>query len=121
LPELQANLNERLEGKLRTQANTQLAGFQTSLTIKKADDVGLRYFKYSGNIIKTTRKFCERRAGKIFTIEEAQTWQQEQGQGLPVIPYLGGYNCRHSMVFMTEDRALKMGYKPSYGDLSDDV
>lgn len=109
LPELQASLGERLSGVLNTQTNTQLAGFQRSIHIQKADELELQYFLYAGSLIKSSRPFCIQRSGRIYTTKEAMTWDNKQG--LPTIPYLGGYNCRHTMVFMSQEKAISMGYR----------
>lgn len=111
LPDLNSvaeRMADGMEGRLPSDINTQLAGFQRAVTLKKSDDLGLTHFLYAGGLIKTSRDFCVQRAGKIFTFKEAKTWNN--GQGLPVIPYLGGYNCRHSIVPMTEEKAIEQGY-----------
>jgi len=101
-------LSARIETKLPTEINTQLAGFQRTIQLEKAEELGLTHFLYAGGIIETSRPFCQERAEKIFTLEEAKSW--DNGQGLPVIPYLGGYRCRHTMVFMTKDKAISEGW-----------
>lgn len=108
LRELTAAITDNLESKLPSEMNTQLAAFQRSVTLQKAESLELRHFLYAGGLIKTSREFCRERAGKIYSIEEAATWDNEQS--LPVIPYLGGYNCRHSMVFMSLEKARDNGY-----------
>jgi hypothetical protein len=104
-----ATLTDKLEGRLPAEINTQLAGFQRTLAIKKAEDLELTHFLYAGGLIKTSREFCIERAGKIFTLDEARSWDNEQG--LPFIPYMGGYNCRHSMVLMTKEKAIENGWQ----------
>lgn len=106
--EVISSLGSSLSSKLETEVNTQLAGIQNTLTIKKAEELELTHFLYSGGLIKTSREFCSQRAGNIYTFAEAKTWDNEQG--LPVIPYLGGYNCRHAIVPMTKDRAIEEGW-----------
>lgn len=111
LPDLKTvvtTVSDNLEARLPSDINTQLAGFQRAVTLKKSDDLDLTHFLYSGGLIKTSRPFCQERAGKIFTFAEAKTW--DNGQGLPAIPYLGGYNCRHAIVPMTKEKAISLGY-----------
>lgn len=103
-----ADILDGFESKLPAELNTQLAAFQRSVSMSKADELELTHFLYAGGTIKTSRQFCIERANKIFTLEETQSWDNEQD--LPVIPYLGGYNCRHSMVFMTKDKAVENGW-----------
>jgi len=52
---------------------------------------GVTRFKYVGP--PADREFCQRLLGKTFTIKEIE--QMDHGQGLPVLYYRGGYNCRH--------------------------
>lgn len=73
-----------------------------------AEDLGLRYFYYTGGIIATSRPLCEQCNGKIIdgnewqnlTFDELKTEYQD---GLPngdnevwdPLEDLGGYGCRH--------------------------
>ena len=109
LRELSAAVSDSLESRLPSDLNTQLAAFQRTVSLQKAEDLGLNYFLYAGGLIKTSREFCIERAGKVFSVAEAKNW--DNGQDLPVIPYLGGYNCRHTMVFMDLEKAKENGYK----------
>lgn len=109
LPQLIQGITDSFESRLPSDLNTQLAAFQRSVTLQKSEDLGLEYFLYAGGLIKTSRQFCIERAGKIFSIAEAKTWDNEQD--LPVIPYLGGWNCRHTMVFMDLEKAKANGYR----------
>lgn len=82
-------------GTLQTEITTGLQGFSRTVTMKKAKDVGFTRFKYLGPLDQVTRKFCEHvlEEGPVYTLEEIQA--MDNGQGLPVMTYGGGYNCRH--------------------------
>lgn len=81
------------EVQANTLANTAVAQFDNAYMIENASQAGVQKFIYDGTIIFTTRDFCRDRVGKIFTLAELEL--MDNGQGLPVIPSLGGYNCRH--------------------------
>ena len=76
-----------------------------------AEKVGLKAFIYSGTVIDNTRKFCKDRAGKVFTIEEAQEWENEDFAGKPKdydpLRDLGGHNCRHNKRYITAAEAIR--------------
>ena len=86
---------------------------QTDRSISKeyADELGLNYARYSGTIKDTTRPFCKARLGKVFTREEIQSWKNLNFQGKPknYIPEidLGGYNCRHSLDWISDELAQR--------------
>jgi hypothetical protein len=81
------------EFQASTLANTAVAQFDNAYMIENAQQAGVTKFIYDGTIIATTRDFCRERVGKTFTLAELEA--MDNGQGLPVIPSLGGYNCRH--------------------------
>jgi len=59
---------------------------------------GCKEFKYAGPTGASAtqdepRDFCRKHLGKIYTIE--QILKLNNGQGLSVLIYMGGYNCRH--------------------------
>lgn len=95
--------------KVFTNTITSADGFERGLSIKKATDLDLKYFIYEGGLIKTSRPFCVEKAGKIFTMQDLKSW--DNGQKLPVIPYLGGYNCRHHINWISDELAKSLGAK----------
>jgi len=64
-----------------------------------ADQVGIKKFKYYGNVMATTRPFCAGHAGDVKTRDEweqigqNQTWKGKSSSNIFVD--VGGYNCRH--------------------------
>lgn len=81
-----------------------------------ADEIGLNHFIYQGGIIKTSRAFCVRKNGKVFTREEAlRDWpkdptlidQKHRASYNPLIDR-GRNNCRHFLMWITEERAKEI-------------
>lgn len=104
---------------LDTELNTGLAGFERSISIAKAEEYDLQLFLYAGDIIETTREFCRERAGKVFHVDELDEWDNEQD--LPVEQYLGGYNCRHSIDFISVLAAERYEKSDKAQEYIDDV
>lgn len=83
-------------------AHDSIMQFDGQFTKYKADQVGIKQFKYSGTRIDTTRDFCARNIGEVFTEEQARdlwansSWKGKSGSD----PFVdrGGYRCRHSWV-----------------------
>lgn len=77
-----------------------IMGFDGQLAKFRADELGLTSYLYYGSIIKDSRDFCRKHAGKVYTEEQikeiwANDTAQGRDQGSPFI-VRGGYNCRHS-------------------------
>lgn len=102
-----------LEANLDAELNTSLAAFDRSVTIGKAIDLGIDLFVYRGPEDKVTRPFCKHllhdRKPAIYTIDEIK--DMDNGTGLDVMTYGGGYNCRHQWSPISRDRAIELGYK----------
>lgn len=85
----------------RSVANTTLAGLQRQTTAQAAAMLpGETFFLYTGPDDNATRPFCHALVGKA--IRESDLAKLKNGQGLPVRSYGGGYNCRHSLVPVTQ-------------------
>lgn len=75
-----------------------------------ADGLELKHFIYTGSLIDTSRPFCEKRAGKAFSIEETKKWKDDpdlidkktKAAYNPIIER-GRYNCRHYIKWISED------------------
>lgn len=101
-----------------------------------ADEFGLKYFAYQGNLIDDSRDFCAAHYNKVWTVEEAKDWPEwtpakgiKEGQfpegyvikakNLYAVPSymsfagydplidIGGYNCRHILAYISEGLAKK--------------
>lgn len=80
-----------------------------------ADDLELQYFIYQGSLIQTSRQFCVKRAGKVFSKKEALTWKDDPDLIDPKTaasynPFIerGRYNCRHFLNWISEDLAVSL-------------
>jgi len=72
-------------------ANTGLTAHSRAVNLNGASRVGATKFKYTGP--PAEREFCQKRLGGVFTIEEIE--KMDNGQGLDVRFYGGGWNCSH--------------------------
>lgn len=109
-----AGENERLSRYLNTEIDTMYSAFTRTVTAKKADDLGFELMRYLGPDDKITRPFCKRvlkdkeHPGAIYKIEEIK--KLDNKQGLDVLTYGGGYNCRHQWRPITIERARELGF-----------
>ncbi len=69
----------------------RLAKIRSDYLIKHLK-AGAKYFRYAGPG-GGSRQFCSEHLGKIYTINEINSLDNKQG--LPVLVYMGGWNCRH--------------------------
>ncbi len=106
--ELIEEFTPKTVANIKTELNTASLGFSRAVTMAKAKDLGLKLFLYVGVQDKLTRPFCASKVGKIFTQEEINKWDNKQG--IPASIYLGGYNCRHHLRPISEERAKELGY-----------
>ena len=95
--------------------NDSLRDFDATLNFNKANDAGLTYVKYYGDIIPTTREICrnvingvyDKRKDGLFTIDEvkdlwaSRSWSGKKS-GNPLV-VRGGYNCRHQWSYVNPD------------------
>ena len=86
--------------RARTAARTAKMGKIRIEYLENHLKAGCREFEYAGptgasSSADKPRKFCQEHLGKIYTVE--QLLKLDNGQGLPVIIYMGGYNCRHKL------------------------
>lgn len=80
----------------KTYANDFIMNFHNEVNLTKAQNAGLNYFLYVGNIIRDSRPFCKARAGKYYTANQINSWRYRwKGKSGPAMTHRGGYNCRH--------------------------
>jgi hypothetical protein len=92
------------------------------------DKLGLKYFIYAGTRRKTSRHFCIKRKGKVFSEEEALKWKDligtyetdDSGKKVPAGPIVsgedvatynpfidcGGYGCVDDIMWISEEIAF---------------
>ena len=111
-PDIEAVL-ETSTGKLANYVRTELAtatsGFNRTITAMKAEQLGLTLFLYLGPMDNRTREFCAKRVNKVYPKDEIA--QMDNGQGLDVMIYGGGYRCRHEWRPVSADLAKRYGYE----------
>lgn len=90
----------------------QMQSYSRSLDNDYSTVLSLNYAIYQGGEIKTTRQFCEERAGKVFNRETVLSWQNEEWTGkIPngdILIDLGGYNCRHDLDWISYELAKRI-------------
>lgn len=80
--------------------------------LKMANELGFNYFIYTGGLIDTSRDFCRKKNGRVFSREDAEKWvndpdlidQKTKNTYKPLIER-GRYNCRHFLMWITDERA----------------
>jgi hypothetical protein len=97
-----------------------------------ADEFGMKYFIYNGNLIKDSRDFCAAHYNKVWSIDETKdwsTWTPAEGEypagyvikakdiysvpsyigfpGYDPLIDIGGYNCRHMINYISDGLAKK--------------
>lgn len=74
-----------------------------------ANQLQLNHFIYEGSVIETSRDFCRKRSGKVFTRKEAKKWDGQdwvgKNRGSTFYISRGGYGCRHWINWITDDMA----------------
>jgi hypothetical protein len=74
-----------------TVARTARIAQNRAAKIEKGNSAGAEKYKLKGP--SPERDFCRKYYGEVKTLKE---WARlDNGQGLPVVPYCGGYNCKH--------------------------
>lgn len=106
-------VNGAMEKYLRTYAYDSFSNVQRSIDLNIADTYQLNSFIYSGDIIKDSRAFCaggdgfESKVGQLFTRDDLTEWEGQEWQGknpdVPVEISLGGYNCRHTLMWIPDE------------------
>lgn len=98
----------------QTAVDTSIRGAMRMATIKQAErgaeamGVTMLYL-YLGPDDAKTRPFCEAHVGKAYPLEVLR--QMDNGTPLPVVPYCGSYNCRHTLSPLTLEDAERDGYE----------
>lgn len=80
----------------RLYARDMTMNFHQEVQLYKAEEAGLTEFLYIGDIIASTREFCRRRVGRVYTKQQIEGWTFKwAGKSGPALTHRGGYNCRH--------------------------
>lgn len=78
--------------------------------------LNLQWLIYVGSVIKDSRDFCRKKAGRVFAVVEAeQEWPKDpdligKKTGIPYVPLIdrGRWNCRHRIRYITEETAREI-------------
>lgn len=75
-----------------------------------ADKLKMTYAIYEGGLIKTSREFCKKRNGKVFSSEEIEKFDPKEAKPPNYNPFtdLGGYGCRHHLNWIPETLAFAL-------------
>jgi hypothetical protein len=109
--------SKKLETDVDLAARELVFQYKRSQQAQLANKFNVKYFRYVGGEINTTRPFCDKRNGNIYTKEVIQSWASEDWSGKKagttstnIFINLGGYRCRHSLIPVSEAVANKEGY-----------
>lgn len=110
------DLEDGLGNHLRTELRTLTNSFARTVNAAKAEELGFTLFQYVGPDDDVTRPFCESLLSEsppIYSIEQINemTARNANGQGLDVMQYGGGYNCRHRWEPISLEDARAEGYR----------
>lgn len=105
--------NQNVEGRILSYSRTYLSDtlFNYSRAYQEAmtADLKLDWYMFSGGAMDTTREFCLERIGNYFHRKEIEKWPNLTWQGKrqgttksSIFIFLGGYNCRHSLIPVSE-------------------
>ena len=80
-------------------AHDSIMQFDAQFVKAKASSAGLDHFRYAGTAITTTREFCKRHIGQVYSEKQIRSfwsgsWKGKAG-GDPFV-VRGGYRCRHT-------------------------
>lgn len=121
--------NENVDGQLtrhfKTFATDSFAMYDRVTNNEFAVQLGLKYALYAGGLIETSRPFCKIRNNKVFTDAEIKKFGTSkdtyggytnkskgefQGKNVEYDPFrdCGGYNCRHTLNYITESLAKRL-------------
>lgn len=102
-----------LQRYYRTFVNDIFSQTNNNAALATATELGIdQYAIYSGTTIKTTREFCRRRVGNMYTRDEIESWNGQTWKGknpnADVKLVCGGYNCRHTLSWISTELAEEM-------------
>jgi hypothetical protein len=113
---------DKVNGELTRHLNTYLMDTYQQhdrvAAAEFAEVIGLPAFIYSGGKIASSRCFCEKNNGKVFTNDEADKWVKDLNEdcgpiwneakdGAYTSERMGGYGCRHSKDYITASEAIR--------------
>lgn len=107
---------KKIEGNIDIIAREYATQYKRAQGQILANKFQVKYFRYAGSEIETIRCFCEKRVGNIYTKEEIQSWANLNWSGkikgtnsINIFQVVGGWNCGHDLVPVSEKAALAYG------------
>ena len=98
-----------------TYMRTALFGLSRTIDQEIYDKVGglepTALYLYAGPVDKRTRDFCMRHVNKVYSRAKVEQFPVENGGGLNPFMAPGSWNCRHYLVLISKEDALKAGYQ----------
>ena len=96
-------------------AHDSIMQFDAQFVKTKASSAGLTHFRYAGTRITTTREFCKRHIGQVYSEKQIRSfWSGSwtgKSSGDPFV-VRGGYRCRHTWNPVDKDWVEKEEKKP---------
>lgn len=93
----------------RRWTNDLFMQFDRGVQMAYADEARLTHAVYAGTMKDTTRDFCESRLNRVYSRKEIASWNAKDWNGkhkdIPVELACGGYNCRHTLNYISEPMA----------------
>lgn len=104
-----------LQRYIKQTTNDSIMVFNREYMQTISDDLGIGFYRYQGTKIKESRPFCVARAGKVYTKDEVEKWaslsdwdgRMKGTTKTTIFSYCGGYNCRHTLMPISEQRYRK--------------
>jgi len=96
-------------------AHDSIMQFDAQFVKTKASSAGLTHFRYAGTRITTTREFCKKHIGQVYSEKKIKSiWSNDPEQGRSGNPFIvrGGYRCRHTWNPVDPDWDEKEEKKP---------
>jgi len=94
----------------KTYARSYLMGYDRKIGQMQADAAGYTRFLYLGPEDSETRSWCSSHIRKVYTKKQIE--EMNNGQGIPVKTYGGGWNCRHFWYGVPDDFEQKAEKEP---------
>lgn len=117
-----------LNSQYRTFTYDLFQNYDRAINDEIAKRLDLNAGIYEGGTIGTTRDFCRKKTGKVFTRKETDKWKddpdllltkEEKKAGHPIgydpIRDCGRWECRHTFNFISDEQAIRM--RPALKDV----
>lgn len=101
-----------LEREWKQIAEDSFSNFDRGISNEYAVNLKLDWAIYQGGLMDTTRPFCAARNNKVYSRAEVLSWANLSFEGKPKvydpIVDLGGYRCRHTLDWISEELAREI-------------